>query len=65
MAPGANAVRQKSILVMIRPSFGRRKVREELQNDVARDFDGHRGNAVKVIDQAIQQLQQGTQSAKH
>lgn len=41
------------------------KVREELQNDASRDFDGHRANAVKLIDQAIQQLQQGIQSDKH
>ena len=41
------------------------RIKEELQNDASRDFDGHRANAVKLIDQAIEQLQQGIRSDKH
>ena len=41
------------------------RVKEELQNDASRDFGGHRARAVQLIDQAIQQLQQGIQYDKH
>jgi hypothetical protein len=35
------------------------RVSEELQNDPSRDFGGHRADAIKLINQAIAQLQQG------
>lgn len=40
-------------------------VKQELQNDASRDFDGHRANALKLVDQAIEQLKLGIQSDKH
>lgn len=65
MAPGPNAVPQEKHPVMHKAINQLQRTREELQNDASRDFDGHRANAVKLIDQAIQQLQQGIQSDKH
>jgi hypothetical protein len=38
--------------------------KQTLQRDAARDFGGHRANAVQEIDQAIAQLQQALQSDK-
>jgi len=38
--------------------------KQTLQKDAARDFNGHRANAVQEIDQAIAQLQQALQSDK-
>ncbi len=38
--------------------------KQTLQKDAARDFDGHRANAVQQIDQAIAQLRQAQQSDK-
>jgi hypothetical protein len=60
-----NAVGQEKHPVMRKAIAQLQRTREELQNDASRDFDGHRANAVKLIDQAIQQLQLGIQSDKH
>ena len=60
-----NATGQEPHPVMRRAIRQLQNVRQELQNDASRDFDGHRANAVKLIDQAIQQLQQGIQYDKH
>ena len=38
--------------------------KQTLQRDAARDFGGHRANAVQQINQAIAQLQQALQSDK-
>ena len=40
------------------------RAKETLQRDAARDFGGHRANAVQQINQAIAQLQQALQSDK-
>ena len=40
------------------------QAKQTLQKDAARDFDGHRANAVQQIDQAIAQLKQALQSDK-
>jgi len=63
--PGPNAVGQEKHPVMRKAIPQLERVKSELQNDASRDFDGHRANAVRLIDQAIQQLQQGIQSDKH
>jgi hypothetical protein len=60
-----NATGQEKHPVMRKAINQLQRVREELQNDASRDFDGHRANAVKLIDQAIQQLQQGINSDRH
>jgi hypothetical protein len=41
------------------------RVKEELQQDAARDFSGHRAQAVQDIDQAIAQLKEGIASDPH
>jgi len=60
-----NATGQEPHPVMRKAIRQLQNVREELQNDASRDFDGHRAHAVQLIDQAIQQLQQGIQYDKH
>ena len=39
-------------------------VKQELNKDAARDFDGHRANAVKHIDEAIEELNKALESDK-
>jgi hypothetical protein len=63
--PPPNAVGQERHPVMHKAINQLQRTKEELQNDASRDFDGHRANAVKLIDQVIQQLQLGIQSDKH
>jgi hypothetical protein len=60
-----NATGQEKHPVMRKAVNQLQRIKEELQNDASRDFDGHRANAVKLIDQAIEQLQQGIRSDKH
>jgi flavorubredoxin len=40
-------------------------VRNELQNQAAHDFQGHRENAIKHINQALQELNLALQVDKH
>ncbi len=63
--PNATGQAQERHPVMRKAVNQLERVREELQNDASRDFDGHRANAVKLLDQAIQQLKQGIASDKH
>ena len=40
-------------------------VRSELQNQAAHDFQGHRENAIKHIDQALDELNKALQADQH
>jgi hypothetical protein len=57
--PPTQAAGQEKHPVMRKAIRQLENVKLELQNDAARDFDGHRANAVKQIDEAIEQLKDG------